>query len=189
MSEDRFFQQVKSVMSDYQPEVPGQVYAGMRKKMWWSNFLRFDATRLNVWYVAVAVGATAAFLVNVNTPSTAAADSAVAPSVQQTEAVILPTEAPATNAVLVDERQPQPAVQATKKSSGSAMSSQGEATNPAEGSGTTDVAEVVEVKQTEQPKVEEPQHKKSSDSEVQAPAKSNKRGLKVKTYSTENEKK
>jgi len=54
MSEDRFFQQVNSVMSNYRPEVPETVYAGMRKKLWWSNFTRFSYTSLNVWYLLIA---------------------------------------------------------------------------------------------------------------------------------------
>jgi len=53
MSEDRFFQQVNAAMSDYSPEVPASVYAGMRKKLWWSNFTRLSATRFNVWYAAL----------------------------------------------------------------------------------------------------------------------------------------
>jgi len=53
MSEDRFFQQVNAAMTDYSPEVPASVYAGMRKKLWWSNFTRLSATRFNVWYAAL----------------------------------------------------------------------------------------------------------------------------------------
>ena len=55
MSEDRFFQQVNAAMTDYRPEVPASVYAGMRKKLWWSNFTRLSATRFNVWYAALLV--------------------------------------------------------------------------------------------------------------------------------------
>lgn len=55
MSEDRFFEQVNKVMSSYSPEVPEAVYAGMRKKLWWSNFTRLSATRFNVWYLLLAI--------------------------------------------------------------------------------------------------------------------------------------
>jgi predicted Zn-dependent protease len=51
---------------------------------------------------------------------------------------------------------------------------------------TSDVAEVEASKEAEQPKIEEPQQMKN---ESQAPAKANKRGLKVKTYSPESDKK
>jgi hypothetical protein len=57
MSDERFFNQVKATMVAYSPEVPAAVYGGMRRKLWWSNFTRFSASRLNVWYLALAVGA------------------------------------------------------------------------------------------------------------------------------------
>lgn len=57
MSDERFFSQVKATMADYSPEVPVAVYGGMRRKLWWSNFTRLSATRLNVWYLALALGA------------------------------------------------------------------------------------------------------------------------------------
>jgi hypothetical protein len=53
MSEDRFFQHVRSTMADYRPEVPEAVYSSVRKKLWWSNFTRLSATRFNVWYLAI----------------------------------------------------------------------------------------------------------------------------------------
>jgi hypothetical protein len=55
MSDERFFNQVKATMADYSPEVPAAVYGGMRRKLWWSNFTRLSATRLNIWYVAIAL--------------------------------------------------------------------------------------------------------------------------------------
>jgi hypothetical protein len=57
MSDERFFNQVKATMAGYSPEVPTAVYGGMRRKLWLSNFTRFSITRLNVWYLALAVGA------------------------------------------------------------------------------------------------------------------------------------
>jgi len=53
MSEDRFFQNIRSAMVEYSPEVPHAVYTGMRKKLWWSNFTRISATRFNIWYAAL----------------------------------------------------------------------------------------------------------------------------------------
>jgi hypothetical protein len=55
MSENRFFQNIQSVMSDYRPEVPQAAYAGMRRKLWWSNFTKISATRFNVWYALLIV--------------------------------------------------------------------------------------------------------------------------------------
>ncbi len=57
MSDERFFNQVKATMAGYSPEVPEVVYGAMRRKLWWSNFTRLSATRLNVWYLALALGA------------------------------------------------------------------------------------------------------------------------------------
>jgi hypothetical protein len=56
MSDERFFNQVKATMSAYSPEVPAAVYGGMRRKLWWRNFTKLSATRLNVWYLALALG-------------------------------------------------------------------------------------------------------------------------------------
>jgi len=61
MSEDRFFQNIHSVLVEYKPEVPHSVYTGVRKKLWWSNFTRISATRFNIWYAVLIV--TAASLV------------------------------------------------------------------------------------------------------------------------------
>ncbi|MFM9004999.1 MAG: hypothetical protein ACKOSR_05780 [Flavobacteriales bacterium] len=56
MSEDRFYSHVRSVMSEHRPEVPASVYAGMRKKLWWSNFTRLSVTRFNMWYALLIIG-------------------------------------------------------------------------------------------------------------------------------------
>jgi hypothetical protein len=61
MSEDRFFQQVNSIMGDYRPEVPQGVYSGMRQKLWWSNFTRFGLTSMNIWYMLLIAGSVAAW--------------------------------------------------------------------------------------------------------------------------------
>lgn len=52
-SEDLFFQKVRDVAYDYAPEVPASVYAGMRSKYRKSRFFAWNASSLNVWYVAV----------------------------------------------------------------------------------------------------------------------------------------
>jgi hypothetical protein len=188
MSEDRFFQQVKSIMSDYQPEVPGHVYSGMRKKMWWSTFMRFDPTRLNVWYVAIAIGAAAAVIVNAQTSSSESSVSN-APLNEQTEMVVVNPEIPAAGTVGTPAHQPEVAQEAILKNTPSPASSQPVAVEATEEKSQADVAEVVTEKQAEQPKVEEPQQVNAENNEAQSPVKANKRGLKVKTYSTESEKK
>jgi hypothetical protein len=68
MSEEKFFLQVKSTMEHYAPEVPAAVYAGMRRKLWVSQFMRWNASRLNAWYVLlfVSLGTTAAVLASNN---------------------------------------------------------------------------------------------------------------------------
>ena len=56
MSEDRFYSKMRSVITEYRPEVPASVYEGMRKKLWWSNFTRLSITRFNMWYVLLIIG-------------------------------------------------------------------------------------------------------------------------------------
>ncbi|MEN9638875.1 MAG: hypothetical protein RLZZ262_743 [Bacteroidota bacterium] len=55
MQEDRLYNQFKSQLENYSPEVPAAVYSGMRRKLWLSQFLKFNATSLNVWYVGTAL--------------------------------------------------------------------------------------------------------------------------------------
>lgn len=57
MSEERFFEQVKGTMSGYAPEVPQGVYGKMRRALWWSNFTKLSATRFNMWYLLLLLGA------------------------------------------------------------------------------------------------------------------------------------
>jgi hypothetical protein len=63
MSDERFFAQVKSTLENYAPAVNQEAYAGMRRKLWWSNFTKLSATRMNMWYLilllAAGAGATA----------------------------------------------------------------------------------------------------------------------------------
>lgn len=181
MSEDRFFQQVKSVMSDYSPEVPGHVYQGVRKKMWWSNFMRFDAIRLNIWYIALAFAVITAVIFNVGQPASSASENIVAP-----ESNVAPTDAPAINVGAVTNEPQSPAEVSTVRNTAVEKTAPVTSHPKTEQKVTTDVAEVEASKEVEQPKIEEPQQMKN---ESQAPAKANKRGLKVKTYSPESDKK
>ena len=79
MSEDRFFQNIRSTMVEFRPEVPQSVYSGMRKKLWWSNFTKISATRFNLWY-AVLIVTSASLLINFSltdaTPESDGAQSA-----------------------------------------------------------------------------------------------------------------
>jgi hypothetical protein len=70
MSEDRFFQNIRSVLVEYKPEVPQSVYTGVRKKLWWSNFTRISATRFNIWYAVLIVTASS-LLINFSTKDAA----------------------------------------------------------------------------------------------------------------------
>jgi len=184
MSEDRFFQQVNSVMSDYSPEVPGHVYQGVRKKMWWSNFMRFDASRLNIWYIALTVGVATAIVLNVGQPASTAADNLVVPVSSEAEVAVSPSTAPAmTESAVNNERQ---AEVSTVRNTTVEKTAPATSHPMTEHKVTSNVVEVEASKEAEQPKIEEPQQMKN---ESQAPAKANKRGLKVKTYSPESDKK
>ncbi len=72
MSEDLFFNKVKETMHGYAPEVPASAYSGMRKKYAKSKFFSWNASTLNVWYVAlVAVMGAVVFSTCVDTEMTA----------------------------------------------------------------------------------------------------------------------
>ena len=186
MSEDRFFQQVKSVMSDYRPEVPGHVYEGARKKMWWSNFMRFDASRLNVWYIALTVGVAATIIMNVGQPASTAAENLSVPVSSESEVAVSPAAAPAMTESAVNKEGQAPAEVSTVRNTAVQKTAPSTANTTAEEVVTTDIATVEPTKEVEQVKSAEPQQMKN---ESQAPAKANKRGLKVKTYSPESDKK
>lgn len=92
MSEDRFFQQVKATMADYSPEVPESVYMGVRKKLWWSNFTRLSATRFNIWYVVVLITSAAAIAM-----VSSSAEQAVTENAGQQTTVTEVSDAPVTS--------------------------------------------------------------------------------------------
>lgn len=60
MSDERFFQTVKSSLHDYQPAVDASVYSGMRRKLWWSNFTKLNFARFNMYYLILMLLGTGA---------------------------------------------------------------------------------------------------------------------------------
>ncbi|MBX7052712.1 MAG: hypothetical protein K1X54_11800 [Flavobacteriales bacterium] len=62
MSDERFFQQVKSSLHDYQPAVDASVYSGMRRKLWWSNFTKLSFARFNMYYLLLLLGTSSAIV-------------------------------------------------------------------------------------------------------------------------------
>jgi hypothetical protein len=55
MHEDQLFQQFKAGLENYAPEVPAAAYGSMRKRLWLSQFLKFNSHTLNVWYIGIAL--------------------------------------------------------------------------------------------------------------------------------------
>ena len=51
--EDKFFEMYRDSFQGFEPEVPASIYAGVRKKMMWSNFMTFNLSTLNVWYLGL----------------------------------------------------------------------------------------------------------------------------------------
>ena len=51
--EDKFFDMYRDSFQGFQPEAPASIYAGVRNKMMWSNFMTFNLTTLNVWYLGL----------------------------------------------------------------------------------------------------------------------------------------
>ena len=104
MSEDRFFQQVNAAMTDYSPEVPATVYAGMRKKLWWSNFTRLNATRFNVWYAAlILTGGLVWFAAGKNQAGSAPADATIVNETATDESPVMEASSGAENQTAVSE--------------------------------------------------------------------------------------
>lgn len=80
-SEDLFFQKVREAALDYAPEVPASVYSGMRRKYNRSRFWAWNASSLNVWYVA-ALGIIASIVFFASQPSEVSASQAVRNPIQ-----------------------------------------------------------------------------------------------------------
>ena len=51
--EDKFFEMYRDSFQGFEPEAPASIYAGIRKKMMWSNFMAFNLSTLNVWYLGL----------------------------------------------------------------------------------------------------------------------------------------
>lgn len=99
MSEDMFFNKVKETMHGYSPEVSAGVYGGMRKKYARSKFFSWNASTLNVWYLAlVAVLGAAVIGTSVDSNATASKASAI-----NTKTEVLPVEISAKPEFVVTE--------------------------------------------------------------------------------------
>jgi hypothetical protein len=55
MKEDRLYNQFRHTLADYSPTVPESAYKGMRRKLWLSQFLKFNASSFNAWYLGAAL--------------------------------------------------------------------------------------------------------------------------------------
>ena len=99
MSEDMFFNKVKETMHGYSPEVSAGVYGAMRKKYARSKFFSWNASTLNVWYLAlVAVLGVAVIGTSVDSNATASKASAI-----NTKTEVLPVEISATPEFIITE--------------------------------------------------------------------------------------
>jgi hypothetical protein len=99
MSEDLFFNKVKETMHGYAPEVPASVYGGMRKKYARSKFFSWNASTLNVWYVAL-FAVVSAVVIGTSVDSNATASKAGSINV---ETEMLPMQISATPEFVVTE--------------------------------------------------------------------------------------
>ncbi len=98
MSDERFYDQVRSTMSGYAPEVPQAAYGKMRRALWWSNFTKLSVSRFNMWYLIALLGlggGAAAMMSSSNQPLQPAA---MAPVIQ-TEPTALPVMSASSNTV------------------------------------------------------------------------------------------
>lgn len=179
MSEDRFYQQVRSTMTDYSEDVPASVYAAMRKKLWWSNFMQLSITRFNVWYALVLVSGLAAYAAW--GPSATVAESVVAyPQSDQAilatplEVVVSAPDLKASDAI-VSTSQEKPTV-----SRNSSQNQSHSASEPA----TDEFAPPVDIVSTEQMAATEGSMpvQPSVDQPNTVSKQGGKKGLKVKTY-------
>ena len=172
MSEDRFYQQVRSAMTNYSEDVPTSVYAGMRKKLWWSNFMQLNITRFNVWYaLAIAYGLAAYASLG---PAATVAQSDQAILVTPIEVVVSTPDLKASD-VIVSTTQEKPTVSGNSSQNQSHI-----AVEPA----TENVAPPAEIVSTEQTADTEGAMlvQPSVDQQNTVSKQAGKKGLKVKTY-------
>lgn len=99
MTEEKFFKSVHDSLSNYAPEVPASVYAGVRRKMWLSGFLSFNWNQLNVWYVLIGASMLSGLFFMSNNESAVAkkvdqiapkVELLAAPTTASTETVAIP---------------------------------------------------------------------------------------------------
>jgi len=187
MSEDRFFQQVNAAMTDYRPEVPESVYAGMRKKLWWSNFTRLSATRFNVWYAALLVTGGLAWFVsnNANTNDRPAA-GVIVNEASMVESPVVETSAGSLNQVPASSTTAEAPKQSTSNVAPSVVSKA--TTDPLidETAALTDQPESVgETPASEGQLLKETPANQTESSQTKQGAK---KGLKVKTFNSTDKK-
>jgi hypothetical protein len=188
MSEDRFFNQVRSAMSDYRPEVPEAAYSGMRRKLWWSNFTRLSATRFNVWYAALMLASTTACIAwslgSTDAEISSSSASSVAPVQTQSEnQPVLPS---VQQAQIENSAFPQPV--ATKSNVKQSTDSNPDFSESANQTAQSNAVEV-QVELT-------PETHVAAETQFTAPAEQKntvqqgaRKGLKVKTYGSSDSKK
>ena len=172
MSEDRFYQQVRSTMTDYSEDVPTSVYAGMRKKLWWSNFIQLNITRFNVWYALAIVCGLAAYASWGPSATVAQSDQAIL--VTPIEVVVSAPDLKASDAI-VSTSQEKPTV--------SGNSSQNQSHIAVE-TATEEVVPPIESVSTEQMAATEGSMpvQPAVDQQNTVSKQGGKKGLKVKTY-------
>jgi hypothetical protein len=120
MSEETFFNQVKGQLVNYSPEVPEAVYAGMRRKYARSRFFAWNASRLNIWYVALLLTGAASILCLTNSETEVAAQKAIQTNETIMNAPVAASCAATSHEVTV---QPRVAVAASHRNNASAKSS------------------------------------------------------------------
>jgi hypothetical protein len=84
MKEDRLYNQFRETLADYSPTVPENAYKGMRRKLWLSQFLKFNASSFNAWYLGAALITGLGYITLTN-------DGAVAQSAKQDRIDLLMT--------------------------------------------------------------------------------------------------
>jgi hypothetical protein len=185
MSEDRFYSNVRSVMTDYTPEVPSSVYAGVRKKMWWSDFTRLSATRFNLWYLLLVLGGVGVFM-GWSSPSSASEASVVNSSVaiEQTYPVDSRDQA------IQQSTSTETAVTEHKRNSTSSHSVGTAAAVTAQSEDKQPESETAHLEQPIESAIITEPKQEAVPAEATTPVTSgSKRGLKVKTYDTSDKKK
>jgi hypothetical protein len=182
MSEDRFYSNVRSVMTDHAPEVPSAVYVGMRKKLWWSNFTRLSSTRFNLWYLLLMLAGTG-IIIGLNRPSATSETSVVNSSIE------IERIAPVDNQDMAVEQSAPTEIDVTEQKTNSTSSHSARATAE-ETAQSEPASEVAQLEQPAESAVSNEPKQEMVPTETTSPiAAGTKKGLKVKTYNTSDKKK